>query len=155
MSVQKMQVILIAAVTADGFIARTGDEVITWSKDLKLFKEQTMGYPIIMGSNTRRTLAVELEGREKIIVHRQDEPEKILSKINSDRCFVIGGGMANTKFAPFLTHLYLTPHPLIFGKGVKVFTDLEKELELQLLKKITIDVAAGIYQYQYKVVKRL
>jgi dihydrofolate reductase len=47
-----MDVILIAAVTADGFIARHSHEVVEWSQDISLFKEQTMGYPVIMGSNT-------------------------------------------------------------------------------------------------------
>ncbi len=47
-----MKVILIAAITVDGYIAHSHDEIISWSKDLKLFKEQTMGYPVIMGSNT-------------------------------------------------------------------------------------------------------
>ena len=76
-----MDIILIAAITMDGYIAKSSDEVISWSKDLKLFKKQTMGYPVIMGSNTDKTLAVELEGREKIVVHRNDKPEKILSQI--------------------------------------------------------------------------
>ena len=116
----RMKVILIAAITLDGFIARKSDEVITWSKDLKLFKEQTMGYPVIMGSNTEKTLTVALNGRKKIIIHRNSDPVKILSEIETDRCFVIGGGITNTKFAPYLTHLYLTPHPLIFGKGIKL-----------------------------------
>ena len=35
-----MDVILIAAVTQDGFIARHPKETITWSQDLNLFKKQ-------------------------------------------------------------------------------------------------------------------
>ena len=42
------QVVLIAAVTVDGLIARHSLEVTSWSKDLHVFKEQTMGYPVIM-----------------------------------------------------------------------------------------------------------
>ena len=37
------EIILIAAVTLDGYIARNRKETIDWSKDLGLFKEQTMG----------------------------------------------------------------------------------------------------------------
>lgn len=148
-----MDIILIAAITIDGFIARKSDEVISWSKDLKLFKEQTMGYPVIMGSNTEKTLAVELEGREKIVVHRDDNPKKILEKLNAEKCFIIGGGRTYTKFAPFLTHLYITPHPIVFGKGIKLFTDLKVELYLQLEKTITVNEKDGIFQYQYKVIK--
>ena len=54
------EIILIAAVTLDGYIARNRKETIDWSKDLGLFKEQTMGYPIIMGSNTRKTIKSQL-----------------------------------------------------------------------------------------------
>ena len=76
------EVILIAAVTVDGFIARHNREVTTWSKDLHLFKEQTLGHPVVMGSNTYDTLAAELEGREMIVVHRTDEPESILADLS-------------------------------------------------------------------------
>ena len=50
------EIILIAAVTVDGYIARHDLEITAWSKDLPLFKEQTMGFPIIMGSNTFKTM---------------------------------------------------------------------------------------------------
>ena len=52
-----IEVILIAAVTVDGFIARHNLEVTSWSKDLHLFKKQTMGHPVVMGSNTFKTLS--------------------------------------------------------------------------------------------------
>ena len=148
-----MDIILIAAITIDGHIARQSSEVITWSKDLKLFKKQTMGYPVIMGSNTAKTLAVELEGRETIVVHRNDNAKKILDNLNVDKCFIIGGGMTNSKFAPYLTHLYLTPHPIVFGKGIKLFSNLKEELSLKFIRKITVDKADGIFQFQYKVIR--
>ena len=93
-------------------------QLIQWSRDLFFFKEQTMGCPIIMGSNTHETLAMELKGRDIIVVHRDDDPKTILGRINKSRCFVIGGGRTNSRFSSFLTHLYITPHPLVFGKGV-------------------------------------
>jgi len=148
-----MDIILIAAITIDGYIARRNDEVITWSKDLKLFKKQTMGYPVIMGSNTEKTLAVELDGREKIIVHRNDKPEKILGELNTEKCFLIGGGMTYAKFAPFLTHMYITPHPIVLGKGIQLFSNLIEELPLKFLRKITVNKTDGIFQFQYKVIR--
>ena len=90
-----IEVILIEAVTVDGFIARHSREVTTWSKDLHLFKEQTLGHPVVMGSNTYDTLAAELEGRKMIVVHRNDNPISILESIKEDKCFIIGGGIAN------------------------------------------------------------
>ena len=148
-----MDIILIAAITIDGYIARQNDEVISWSKDLKLFKKQTIGYPVIMGSNTEKTLAVELDGREKIVVHRNDKPEKILGELNKEKCFIIGGGMTYTKFAPFLTHMYITPHPIVFGKGIRLFPNLKEGLSLKFIRKITVSKTEGIFQFQYKVIR--
>ena len=145
------EVILIAAVTVDGFIARHNREVTTWSKDLHLFKEQTLGHPVVMGSNTYDTLAAELEGREMIVVHRTDDPESILADIESDRCFIIGGGKTYARFAPYLTHLYITPNPIVFGNGVPLFDGDIPELNLSFQNMITIDKKDGIFQYQYKV----
>ena len=145
------EVILIAAVTVDGFIARHNREVTTWSKDLHLFKEQTLGHPVVMGSNTYDTLAAELEGREMIVVHRTDDPESILADIESDRCFIIGGGKTYARFTPYLTHLYITPHPIVFGNGVPLFDGDIPELNLSFQNMITVDKKDGIFQYQYKV----
>ena len=62
------EVILIAAVTVDGFVARHSLEITSWSKDLQVFKKQTMGFPVIMGFNTDKTLFSSLKGRKKIVV---------------------------------------------------------------------------------------
>ena len=148
-----MDIILIAAITIDGYIARKSDEIISWSKDLRLFKEQTVGCPIIMGSNTANTLAVELKGREKIIVHRNDKPKKILEALNAEKCFIIGGGITYTRFAPFLTHIFITPHPIVFGKGISIFPNLDRELSLQFVKMIPVIETEGIFQFQYKVIR--
>lgn len=148
-----MDIILIAAITLDGYIARRSDEIISWSKDLKLFKEQTIGFPVIMGSNTEKTLAVELKGREQIVVHRNDDPQKIIDEISAKKCFIIGGGRTYAKFAPYLTHLYLTPHPLVFGRGIKLFTNLKEGLSLKFIRKISVDETEGIFQYQYIVIR--
>ena len=80
------RVILIAAVTVDGYIARHNLEITSWSQDLRLFKNQTMGYPVIMGSNTFETLGNELDGRENIIVGRIDNPSQVLSNIKAEKC---------------------------------------------------------------------
>jgi dihydrofolate reductase len=148
-----MDVILIAAVTHDGFIARHSNEIITWSKDLHLFKKQTFGYPVIMGSNTFNCLESELDNREVIVFHRNNKPREVIEKINSKKCFVAGGGITNKKFYSHLTHLYITPHPLIFGSGIKLFQDNIKEPNLLLENVIVVDKKEYIFQYQYKILE--
>lgn len=147
------EVILIAAVTVDGFIARHNREVTTWSKDLCLFKEQTLGHPVVMGSNTYNTLAAELEGRRMIVTHRNDNPQAILNNIDEDRCFIIGGGKTYARFSPYLTHLYITPHPFVFGKGIPLFDGETPALNLVFQKMVSVDETNGIFQFQYKVMK--
>ena len=147
-------VILIAAVTVDGYIARHNLEVTSWSEDLQLFKEQTTGFPIIMGSNTYSTLSAELEGRKTIVVHRNEDPKTILSSIKDEQCFVIGGGKTYFRFAPYITHIYVTPHPYVFGEGVPLFDGTPEEMKLVFEKLITVSDKDGIYQYQYKVLKQ-
>ena len=144
-----MDIILIAAITADGYIARHSHEEVRWSQDLSLFKEQTMGHPIIMGSHTFDSLQNELEGREIIVVHRDDSPKEILERVSADKCFIAGGGRTNKKFIDHLTHLYLTPHPYVFGGGVSLFYGNVDELKLELIT--THEVKQGIIQYQYLV----
>tara|TARA_B100001765_G_scaffold27427_1_gene15399 strand:- start:776 stop:1228 length:453 start_codon:yes stop_codon:yes gene_type:complete len=146
-----VDIILIAAITADGYIARHTNEVVDWSQDLHLFRKQTMGYPVIMGSKTKKTLAMDLDGRETIVIHRHSDPEKILGKLHRDKCFIIGGGRTYTRFASYLTHLYLTIHPIIFGKGILLFPGLDKELDLIFMQMISVEGVEGLYQFQYKI----
>ena len=147
-----MDIILIAAITQDGFIARHSDEVITWTKDLSLFKSQTMGYPVIMGSNTYNSIENELKGREIIVFHRNKKPINILNRLSSDKCFIAGGGKTNAYFAPYLTHIFLTPHPIVFGTGVKLFGCEIKQKNLFLENTVAINAEENIVQYQYKII---
>ena len=146
-----MDIILIAAITADGYIARHSNEVVSWSQDLHLFRKQTMGYPIIMGSRTMKTLAMDLDGRETMVIHRHSNTEKVLDKLDGDKCFIIGGGRTYTRFASYLTHLYLTIHPLVFGGGITLFPGLDEQIDLVFLKMLSVDGVEGLYQFQYKI----
>tara|TARA_A100001011_G_scaffold167203_1_gene175990 strand:- start:1190 stop:1645 length:456 start_codon:yes stop_codon:yes gene_type:complete len=147
------EVILIAAVTIDGYIARHSFEVTSWSKDLNLFKKQTMGNPVVVGSNTFKTLEKDLSGRDVICVSRDSIPQKVIGSIKKDRCFIIGGGKTYSRFSGFLTHLYITPHPYVFNKGIQLFEGKIKELKLKFKKLIIVNKEQGVFQYQYEVIK--
>ena len=146
-----MKIIGIAATTMDGFIARHSHEKTNWTKDLSVFKKQTLNQTVVMGSNTKKTLTSKLVARDTIVVHRKDKPEKILKEVKSEKCFIIGGGRTFSKFAIHLTHLYITPHPLVFGKGIKLFESFDKEIMLKFEKQIPIIPEKGIFQYQFKI----
>ena len=146
------RVILIAAVTVDGYIARHNLEITNWSQDLKLFKDQTMGCPVIMGSNTFKTLANELGGRENIVISRKDHPGQVLSNIKAEKCFVIGGGKTYFRFLNYITDVFVTPHPYVFGSGVPLFSGEHiPEVKLHFERLLEVNKSMGIFQYQYKV----
>ena len=148
---KNLEVIGIAAVTVNGYIARHSREKILWSKDRPLFKKQTENFPDIMGSNTHKTLSDGLPGREMIVVNRTDEPADILRRIDQKRCFVIGGGKTYSKFSSYLTHLYLTIHPRVFKRGIRLFTKLEKEVSISFIRLVPVVAEEGIFQFQFKV----
>ena len=146
-----MKVILICATTLDGFIARNSNEITRWTKDLTLFKKQTIGSTVIVGSKTYKTIQNELKNRNIIVVNRNSDPITILNKLKEteDKCFIAGGGKTNSKFNKYITDLYLTPHPLIFGDGVGLFDKSKIELNIELKKTIKVKGIDNLFQYQY------
>jgi len=145
------EIILIAAISADGYIARNSKDDISWSRDKALFKEQTFGFPIIMGPKTHNIIGKNLPGRENIIVFRHDSIKSVLDKIHNEKCFIIGGEKTFTRFSDYLTHLYLTVHPLIFGDGIPLFHNLDSEIILEKIDSIPIPNTNRIFQDQYKI----
>ena len=147
-----MDVILTAAVTANGMIAREATETVDWSADLALFREQTMGQTVIMGSQTAATLATDLDGREVVVMRRNMRPVDVLALVKTEHCFIIGGSRTYSRFAPHLTHAYLTFHPIVFpSNAIPLFSVLTSEIELTFMRKIVVKEEDGIYQFQYKV----
>ena len=149
-----MKIILICATTLDGYIARHSNEITNWTKDLKLFKKQTMGYPVIMGSNTFKTLQNELTGRNVIVFHRFDNPNTIIKKLKTTykKIFIAGGGKTNERFMEYITDMYITPHPVMFGTGIKLFGNNKLKIKTRLTKSIEIHESEGLLQYQFKIV---
>ena len=89
------------------------------------------------------------------VVNMNDNPNEIIRGISSKKCFIAGGGKTNSRFYSFLTHLYITPHPYVFGAGVPLFDgDITEELKLNFQKMLEVEEETGIYQYQYEVIRR-
>ena len=114
-----MKIIGIAATTMDGFIARHSHEKTNWTKDLSVFKKQTLNHTVVMGSNTKKTLTSKLVTRDTIVVHRKDKPEKILKEIKSKKCFIIGGGRTFSKFAMFKNKVNVFVHNLFLQSSCR------------------------------------
>ena len=96
---------IIVAVADNGAIGKSGKLLWHISEDLKFFKKQTLGCPIIMGRKTFESIGRALPGRMNIVIsHDFSAPEnvtvassleeafKVAEEAKSEKCFVIGGG---------------------------------------------------------------
>jgi dihydrofolate reductase len=65
-----MQIVLIAAMTADGLIGRDGRLPWHEPEDLRHFKRLTTGHAVIMGRRTHESIGRALPGRRNIVLSR-------------------------------------------------------------------------------------
>ena len=160
---------IIAALTADGFLAKDKNQVSTsWnsSDDKKHFVELTKrAGVVVMGSTTFETFNKPLKDRLNIVYSRSkkiegvemtdDEPEVLLNKLE-ERGFsevaICGGSSIYTKFlkSGVVDTLYLTIEPVLFGKGITLFND-DIEYKLELVSQ-TFTPQGTIFK-EYKVLK--
>lgn len=164
-----IKVFLIAAVTADGFIAKDSQHSpFNWTSkpDKKRFIELTKrAGVVVMGSATYKTIGKPLVERVTIVYSKkqtfegvevtQDEPAELIRKLD-ERGFkevaICGGSQIYTKFmkAGVVDTLYLTIEPVLFGKGVSLFTeDLRYHLQL---KSAQTSESSGSLLLEYSVV---
>ncbi len=100
-----MQKNIIVAIADNNAIGR--DNGLLWhiSEDLRFFKRQTLGWPVIMGRKTFESIGRALPGRVNIVISRGfstgeevavagslEEAFKIAESTNLEKCFVMGGG---------------------------------------------------------------
>ena len=146
-----MRVILIAAITLDGFIARSSKDKMEWSLDQHLFKKQTTNHTVFIGSTTVRLLRTLLPNRNLVVINRSSNPKKLISSVKDDYCFVAGGARTNLLFFEEITDMFLTPHPLFFKKGLSLFHGGSKKIQTKLNKRLRVDSVKDLYQYQYTI----
>jgi|TARA_B110000014_G_scaffold263750_1_gene261640 dihydrofolate reductase len=146
-----VRVILIAAITLDGFIARSSKDKMEWSLDQALFKKQTTNHTVFIGSTTAKILSSSLPDRNLVVINRDSSPKTLLSSVKEDVCFVAGGARTNLLFFEEITDMFLTPHPLFFKKGLPLFHGGPKKIETKLNKRLGVDSVKDLYQYQYTV----
>lgn len=168
------KVILIMVETIDGVIAHNSHEFVDWSskEDKKHFRGsiKEIGCTIV-GSSTFDTLEKPFRERKQIILTRTPEkydgkfpdydnlyfmnatePEQVLEKVKElgfDRVALIGGSQINTFFAKknLIDELWLTIEPIVFGKGLHLFTEeLNLKMKLKELEKLNEDAILLKYE---------
>lgn len=166
-----IKVFLIAAQTADGFIAKDNHHspfLWTSKEDKVHFVEQTRrAGVVVMGSTTFKTLPRPMKERLNIVYSRkenfegaettQDEPVDLVQKLE-DRGFtevaICGGSAIYTMFlkAGIVDTIYLTIEPVIFGSGMNLLTE-DLNVQLSLVKSHTTE--SGTVFLEYKVLNTL
>jgi dihydrofolate reductase len=170
-----MKVFILAAVTADGLIARDGNHFPDWTspEDTALFVKLTKeAGTMVMGSRTLK--ALQERGRRlpkrRIIVYTRDpasisgerveptseNPHDLVKRLEAEgieRLAICGGATIHDLFieAGLVDELYITVEPLLFGSGLGLFNkSLGVRLELLDTQKIG-DQAVLLH---YKVLKQ-
>lgn len=160
----KPEVVLIAAISADGFIAPLNKESLpstTWtSKEDKDFfnqKSKEIGL-MIMGSKTFETIGKALSERISIVMTSEPEryasnndpdllftdetPEEILENLSQqevEQVALCGGAKIYNLFLEkgLVDKMFITVEPHVFGEGVKLFSGkIEDKFKLLSQRKL-------------------
>lgn len=162
-----MKVFIIAAISADGFIARNTTELADWtsSEDKKLFVKLTKEAGVmVMGATTLATIGRALPGRRTIVytTHPQDiniegveptteDPKLLVERLKNEGAEAIavcGGRSIYSLFlqAGLVDELYLTVEPVLFGSGIGLFKD-ELNTKLSLLEATNLNKDVILLHY--------
>lgn len=162
-----MKVYIIAALSADGFIAKNNSEPSTkWTskEDTEFFRERTKkSGVIIMGSRTFETFGAKpLPGRRNIIYTEskkykdvettKENPKDLIERLEKEgveEVAICGGSEIYTMFAEagVVDKLYLTIENIIFGDGIKLFKR-KIDLPVKLRKHTEIGPNTVVLEYE-------
>ncbi len=155
-----MKVLLLAAISADGRIAKSADHLADWTskEDKRFFVSKTKeAGALIMGRKTYDTIGRPLPNRLNIIMTREADtskniegeleytsksPQGLIEELQQRgyESVVIGGG--TSIYSLFLreglvTDLYLTVESLLFGSGIPLIDNAPQlNLDLQSVERI-------------------
>ncbi|NYE02838.1 dihydrofolate reductase [Kineosphaera limosa] len=120
-SLTTSEVVLVAAVAANGVIGADGGMPWHLPEDLRRFKALTMGHPMVMGRKTFEAIGRPLPGRRTIVVTRDRSwrHEGVESALDLGAALelaatdgvpiaVVGGGQIYTQAMPVATRLEVT-----------------------------------------------
>ncbi|MDE1940794.1 MAG: dihydrofolate reductase [Patescibacteria group bacterium] len=159
-----MKCFIIAALTADGYIAKDERHPAFWSskEDKKRFVELTKrAGVVVMGSTTFATLPRPLKERVNIVYSRtktfegaestEKEPKALLADLEIrgfKEVAICGGAQVYTMFmkAGVVDQLYLTVEPLVFGSGVRLFND-DMLYQLKLMNSSVTENGSVMLEY--------
>lgn len=162
-----MKIFIIAALTADGFIAKNSAHGASWTSkaDKEFFKEATKrAGVVVMGSKTYETIGKPLPGRRTIVLSRSkkfegiemssETPRELAARLENEglrELAVCGGSAVYTEFmeSGLVDALYLTIEPVMFGAGIGLFNK-NLDVSLELVSSRPLEGGAVLLEYRLK-----
>lgn len=164
-----MNIVLIAAISADGKIAQTSDQSsMDWTskEDTKFFIEKTKELgTVVMGRKTFATFGKPLKGRRLIVItknpageqpmegveYTSEDPRSLVARLQSEgvaSLALAGGSSVYSQFlaAGLVSELFLTVEPVLFGDGVPLAGGFER-LNLKLVDTSKLNDQAVLLHY--------
>lgn len=161
-----IKVFIIAAETADGFIAKDAHHAAYWTskEDKAHFVEHTKrAGVVVMGSTTFRTLPRPMKDRLNIVYSKshenfegaevtQDDPVVLIDKLEKrgfKEVAICGGSTIYTMFlkAGIINTIYLTIEPILFGTGVSLLNEATNT-QLELVHHHKTDGSTLLLEYK-------
>jgi dihydrofolate reductase len=117
-----MRLIAVFAMDLDNAIGKDNKLLCHLPDDLKFFKQQTMGHPVVMGRKTFDSIGKPLPGRLNIVItrntdfnppgvtvyHSVEECMAKLKELQDDKICIIGGAEIYRQMMPFTDELLVT-----------------------------------------------
>lgn len=166
-----MKVTLIAALTADGFIARNSDQLSTrWTsrEDTRFFwkKAKQVRY-LVVGSKTFATFNRTMDDRKIYVYSRSPEvanpydndievtslpPQEFIAKLEAQgvqEVLIAGGSAIYTLFmkAGVVTTLLLTHESIVFGLGIPLFSE-SLDIPVRLTQVHDLSDQTKVFEYE-------
>lgn len=159
-----MKTFIIAALTADGLVAKNTDHKADWTSraDKIFFQQKTKAAGVlIMGLKTFETLGnVPLKDRRNIIYSENkiegiettsEEPKVLLARLEKEgvkEVAICGGVSIYNMFmaSGLVDKIFFTIEPIIFGKGLSIFRE-DMETKLQLVDATKLEGGAVVLEY--------
>nr|AIA12835.1 RibD C-terminal domain protein [uncultured bacterium] len=168
--VEHLHIVLLAAVTADGKMARNATQLSNWTspEDKRIFvAESKRARVIILGNSTYKTLPRPLPGRLHIVLTTDTSDKTNIpgvveytsatpAEISADllargysSAVLAGGAQINSLFlaAGRVDEIWLTFEPYLFGRGIHVFEGTDFDLRLYLISLDQINLDTFIARY--------
>lgn len=121
-------------------IGKNNDMMFSLPKDMKFFRESTIGHTVVMGGNTLRSFPNQkpLKNRinivlsrgqvcdECVLVHNYDELKNELRARENEEIFLIGGGTLYRELLPYCDEALVTKVDAVGGADV-FFPNLDED----------------------------